>query len=45
MAHDNAMQAILASFNDPDHAKRYKDGPQRFVAGMAEVVPVSETGA
>jgi len=36
MAHDNAMQAILASFNDPDHAKRYKDGPQRFVAGMAD---------
>lgn len=31
------MQALLASFNDPAHAKRYGDGPQRFVPGADDL--------
>jgi len=37
MAHSDTMQALLASFNDPEHAKRYSDGPQRFVPGFADL--------
>ena len=31
------MQALLASFNDPETARRYGDGPRRFVPGMADL--------
>jgi tRNA (cmo5U34)-methyltransferase len=37
MPHDETMQALLASFNDPDHARRYGDGPQRFMPGFADM--------
>lgn len=37
MPHDDTMQTLLASFNDPEHAKRYSDGPQRFVPGFADL--------
>ena len=37
MPQNEAMQALLASFNDPDHAKRYGDGPSRFVPGFADL--------
>lgn len=37
MTRDETMQALLASFNDPEHAKRYGDGPQRFVPGIADL--------
>ncbi len=36
MAHDETMRTLLASFNDPEHAKRYSEGPQRFVPGIAD---------
>ncbi|WP_428671395.1 class I SAM-dependent methyltransferase [Reyranella sp.] len=37
MPHDEAMRSLLASFDDPEAAKRYRDGPQRFVPGLAEL--------
>lgn len=37
MPHDKAMHSLLASFNDPEVAKRYGDGPQRFVPGLADL--------
>ncbi|WP_206934610.1 class I SAM-dependent methyltransferase [Roseococcus thiosulfatophilus] len=38
MAHDNiTKQALLASFNAPDHARLYGDGVSRFVPGMADL--------
>jgi tRNA (cmo5U34)-methyltransferase len=37
MPHDATMQALLASFNDPEHARRYSDGPQRFVPGIGDL--------
>jgi tRNA (cmo5U34)-methyltransferase len=37
MPHNETMQALLASFNDPEHAKRYGDGPQRFVPGADDL--------
>lgn len=37
MPHSEAMQALLASFNDPEHAKRYGDGSVRFVPGLEDL--------
>ncbi|MGH7056949.1 MAG: class I SAM-dependent methyltransferase [Acetobacteraceae bacterium] len=37
MPHDDTMQALLASFNNPNHASRYGDGPHRFVPGLADL--------
>lgn len=37
MPHDETMQAMLASFNDPEHVKRYSDGPQRQVPAIADL--------
>jgi tRNA (cmo5U34)-methyltransferase len=37
MPHDETMKVLLASFNDPDHARRYGEGPQRFVPGFADL--------
>ncbi len=37
MAHDETMQALLASFNNPEHARRYGDGPRRFIPGFADL--------
>lgn len=37
MPHDVTMQSLLASFNDPEHAKRYGDGPRRFVPGFTDL--------
>lgn len=37
MPHDATLQALLASFKDPEHAKRYGEGPQRFVPGIADL--------
>jgi tRNA (cmo5U34)-methyltransferase len=37
MAPDGPMRSLLASFKDPEHAKRYGDGPQRFVPGFADL--------
>jgi tRNA (cmo5U34)-methyltransferase len=37
MPHDATMQALLASFKDPEHAKRYGEGPRRFVPGLADL--------
>ncbi|WP_421999306.1 class I SAM-dependent methyltransferase [Reyranella sp.] len=34
---DEAMQSLLASFNDPEKARQYGDGPRRFVPGMADL--------
>ncbi|MBX3482949.1 MAG: class I SAM-dependent methyltransferase [Phenylobacterium sp.] len=31
------MQALLAAFNDPEHASRYGDGPHRFIPGFADL--------
>lgn len=31
------MQTLLASFKDPETARRYADGPQRFVPGLADL--------
>ncbi|WP_202389585.1 class I SAM-dependent methyltransferase [Croceibacterium soli] len=31
------MQAMLAAFNDPEHARRYGDGPHRFIPGFADL--------
>jgi tRNA (cmo5U34)-methyltransferase len=37
MSRDDTMQTLLASFNDPETAKRYGDGPRRFVPALAEL--------
>ncbi|WGD49687.1 class I SAM-dependent methyltransferase [Bradyrhizobium sp. CB1650] len=37
MPDSNMMQSLLASFRDPETARRYGDGPQRFVPGMADL--------
>jgi tRNA (cmo5U34)-methyltransferase len=37
MPHDVTMQSLLASFNDPEHARRYSDGPLRFIPGFADL--------
>jgi len=37
MPADDMMQTLLASFNDPEHARRYSDGPQRFMPGFADL--------
>lgn len=34
---NDMMKALLASFNDPEHAKKYSDGPQRFIPGFADM--------
>jgi tRNA (cmo5U34)-methyltransferase len=31
------MQTLLASFNDPDHAKRYGDSPQHLMPGFTDM--------
>ncbi len=37
MPDDQMMQALLASFSDPEHARRYGEGPQRFIPGFADL--------
>lgn len=37
MPHDGTTQSLLASFDDPEAAKRYGDGPRRFVPGLADL--------
>ncbi|MCW5733394.1 MAG: class I SAM-dependent methyltransferase [Enhydrobacter sp.] len=37
MSNDDAMQSLLERFNDPEAAKRYGDGPQRFVPGLTDL--------
>src|SRR5436190_18751381 len=37
MPHDEAMQSLLAHFNDPEAVKRYGDGPQRLLPGFADL--------
>jgi len=37
MPHDEKMRALLASFDDPEAAKRYGEGPRRFVPGLADL--------
>jgi tRNA (cmo5U34)-methyltransferase len=37
MPRDETMRSMLASFNDPEAAKRYGDGPRRFVPGLADL--------
>jgi tRNA (cmo5U34)-methyltransferase len=37
MPDDDAMRKFLATFNDPEIAKHYGDGPQRFVPGIASL--------
>jgi tRNA (cmo5U34)-methyltransferase len=37
MPHDETMQALLASFSDPEHARRYSEGPLRFIPGFADL--------
>ncbi len=37
MPDDDMIQALLAAFDDPHHARRYGDGPQRFVPGFADL--------
>lgn len=37
MPHDVTMQSLLAAFNDPEHAKRYSEGPQRFIPGFTDL--------
>lgn len=37
MPTDDTMRSLLASFNDPEAAKRYGDGPQRFVPGADDL--------
>jgi tRNA (cmo5U34)-methyltransferase len=34
---NETMQTLLASFNNPEHAKRYGDGPHRFTPGFADL--------
>ncbi|MGX9394038.1 class I SAM-dependent methyltransferase (plasmid) [Nitrobacteraceae bacterium UC4446_H13] len=31
------MQTLLASFNNPENARRYGDGPHRFIPGMSDL--------
>jgi tRNA (cmo5U34)-methyltransferase len=37
MANDDTMRALLASFNDPATARRYGEGPRRFVPGIDDL--------
>lgn len=37
MPPDEAMQSLLASFNNPEAVKHYGDGPQRAVPGFADL--------
>ena len=37
MAQDTMKQTLLAAFNDPEHARRYGDGPHRFIPGFADL--------
>jgi tRNA (cmo5U34)-methyltransferase len=37
MPPDETMQALLASFKNPDHARRYGDGPRRFLPGFDDL--------
>ena len=37
MPTDGTMQKLLAAFNDPGHARRYGDGPQRFMPGYEDL--------
>lgn len=37
MANDATMSALLAAFNNPEHARRYGDGPHRFIPGFADL--------
>jgi tRNA (cmo5U34)-methyltransferase len=37
MSRDGRMQELLASFNDPQTAKGYGDGPRRFVPAFADL--------
>ncbi|WP_207765780.1 class I SAM-dependent methyltransferase [Pleomorphomonas carboxyditropha] len=37
MPTDDAMRSLLAAFNDPEAARRYGDGPQRFVPGADDL--------
>lgn len=37
MANDEPMQTMLASFNNPEHARRYGEGPHRFIPGFADL--------
>lgn len=37
MPSDITMQAMLAAFDDPEHARRYGDGPHRYIPGFADL--------
>ncbi len=37
MPANSAMQTLLASFSDPEHAKRYGEGPQRFMPAFSDL--------
>ncbi|SCM71772.1 Methyltransferase type 12 [uncultured Pleomorphomonas sp.] len=37
MPTDDTMRSLLAAFNDPEAARRYGDGPQRFVPGADDL--------
>jgi tRNA (cmo5U34)-methyltransferase len=37
MPNDDQMRTMLASFKDPETARRYGDGPRRFMPGMDDL--------
>lgn len=37
MPTEPTMQTLLAAFSDPEHARRYSEGPQRFVPAFADL--------
>lgn len=37
MPKEEMMRSLLAAFNDPEAARRYHEGPQRFVPGIADL--------
>lgn len=37
MPNEETMCSLLAAFNDPEAARRYSEGPQRFVPGIADL--------
>lgn len=37
MPPNNTMRTLLASFNNPENARRYGDGPHRFIPGMGDL--------
>lgn len=37
MAADDRTAALLAAFDDPEHARRYGEGPRRFVPGLDDL--------